>query len=359
MISDSNDYLEKNFPSQPIWMLANPELRAKKCKGEGDWTKETMAEAVAELYVPSQTQIALVWPDLFDRRELAKHPEFVKHNDDDDDGVLTPCPYCKSNCFVEFDCWNVEKKKERPRVTFHPDATLTPMASPIYSCSAPDCAGAPPKLKKDGSYSNPRYDPTVEKTKKHTFRIWTKAVFSQYPQDVRDRYTDSFGGIGVNDDGTTFADPKLSLDILDDRNNFASIAEHLEKQFERSKEIARKSYIAFVEKEKPGKRRRVGQSGDRPGWEYQIKSQRPSNSFSTSFLNVNNILIEKQGKLLSCSCFISILALFPLFGGLVVGISNDQYAVRKGLQIMRVISPTKRVSLSNFEAATRVAALCI
>ena len=159
--------------------------------------------------------------------------------------------FCKTNkhvCHAEF---NVQTNSERPRVSFGADGKPIAMVAPVLKCSNPSCPGKEPE---PGTDKHRHWNRDSEKNQVHKFGVWTKEAFSQYPKSVRERYSKYFSGIGVNEDGTTYADEALNLEILDDRTNFEALAERLDKHYQRLREAARRSYLSFVSKQQPARR---------------------------------------------------------------------------------------------------------
>ena len=66
------------FQNNLLHFLANPEIRALKTKGGTSWTSESIKKAAGCFYVPSQTEVLIIWPDLFDQTALLKDPRFCK-----------------------------------------------------------------------------------------------------------------------------------------------------------------------------------------------------------------------------------------------------------------------------------------
>ena len=246
-------HIKQFFPSAPLYHLPSAEARALKKKGSAlEWTPETRSAAADCFYIMDQTDVLIIWPDLFDRHILRKYSEFRVENNNTKKkpGILTMCPHCKSNKHVKFDCFNVQKWAARPRTIVKSDARTIEAISPRLCCSNPGCSGPKPKTGKDGSLQNSKgqpWDEVQEKARSHTFSVWTKETFSQYPMEVRRKYSRFIVGIGVNDNGTTWASPDLVHDIIDDRTYFADIEAKLESKHQRFSKMAKEAYYDFVE----------------------------------------------------------------------------------------------------------------
>lgn len=85
------------FPSSHIHRVSSPRDRAKALKGNLEWNPELRHKAQGCFQVPSDCNICLVWPDLFERDLLKNEEGYATESN----GVLTPCPYCGTNKHVE------------------------------------------------------------------------------------------------------------------------------------------------------------------------------------------------------------------------------------------------------------------
>ena len=244
--SEVRNHIREHFPNYPTYKLPNPEFDALDLKGQGGyWTSESAAEAANLFYVPEQTEVVVVFPDLFNRKELRKYPQFCKPCSDGGVGILTPCPWCKTNEHVKFSQWNVQKWRARPRVSVGRKGTPKPLVGPVYDCENPSCAGKPPtEPEADGTLA--RQNMAICKSRAHQFVVWSKDCFSAYPTEVQACYSKYLQGIGMNNDNVTFAAADLIADILDDRNTFARIEDDLASEFERLQEDAEESHKRFV-----------------------------------------------------------------------------------------------------------------
>lgn len=238
-----------HFSAYPLYKLPNPGIRAIAIKGKNHWTAETIAAAAALFYVPAQTEVVVVFPDLFDRQELSQYSQFRTK----EGGVLTPCPVCKSNANVQFSSWSVQKASRRPRMSVGNDANMRPLVGPIYACTNDAClqkastALAPSTLQGDESGSDDGGRARKrQKPSQRQFLVWTKDYFAAYPSNVRARYMKYLCGVGDIEDSTTFASSDLAASILDDRNSFADIAARLEMSYEIGEADAEGDYANFI-----------------------------------------------------------------------------------------------------------------
>jgi hypothetical protein len=76
---------------------------------------------------------------------LRQHPKFTKTNSDGTEGIMTPYPCCKTNEFVSFLCFDVQKWPRPPRHSVHADARRLHLCSMMQKCKNLNCAGPLPK----------------------------------------------------------------------------------------------------------------------------------------------------------------------------------------------------------------------
>ncbi|CAB9522740.1 hypothetical protein (Partial), partial [Seminavis robusta] len=108
--AELDDYFAKFFPHGFIHHVTTPEIRARQhlhtSKFQGidpQWDQVSMKKAASEFEVPVDTQILICWPDVFHRDILLKFPEYRRQDSSSGRiGVLTPCPWCKTNKFVVY-----------------------------------------------------------------------------------------------------------------------------------------------------------------------------------------------------------------------------------------------------------------
>jgi hypothetical protein len=81
--------IEERFPCYPLVNIPNPSVHALEVKDGTLWTEETVWCARDCFYGPSGTQLLVLFPDVFDRDLLRKHPKFIKHNIDGTKGIMT------------------------------------------------------------------------------------------------------------------------------------------------------------------------------------------------------------------------------------------------------------------------------
>jgi hypothetical protein len=112
--------------------IPNPSVRTLEVKDGICWLEETAWCARECFYVPSSTQLLVLFPDVLDQDILQEHPKFIKKNIDGTKGIMTPCPYCKTNKPVKFSCFNVQKWERMPRHSKHVDARRLHLCSLIY-----------------------------------------------------------------------------------------------------------------------------------------------------------------------------------------------------------------------------------
>jgi hypothetical protein len=200
------------------------------------WTDSTMKKAASEFEIPGDTRILIVFPDLFDRDELIKHPAF-KFEFTDDKGsrrvtVKTPCPWCQTNKFVTFP--SKVGYKEGTSRSIADFRTCIPIVTPIGSCSNPACQGNPNRAKKKGSDT--------------TFHLYEACVWSKYPLEVREQYTSTlYTEVADGQNGEIFVSEDLCKEILKDDAIIAASARHMKESFERHRTRAIEAYSRFIQ----------------------------------------------------------------------------------------------------------------
>jgi hypothetical protein len=101
-------FVSTSFHNNPMHFLANPEIRALKVEGGTLWTSESIKRAAGSFYVPSKTEVLIVWPNLFNQTVLLRDPRFRKKTTEDGcTGCMTMCPFCGSNASVRFGKFNL------------------------------------------------------------------------------------------------------------------------------------------------------------------------------------------------------------------------------------------------------------
>jgi hypothetical protein len=185
----------------------------------------------------------VVFPDVFVRDLLRRCPKFIKKNSDGTKGIMTPCPHCKSNKFVSFSSFNVQKWDRPPRHSMHADACRLHLCSVICSCGNPTCVGPRPK---PGSKKAVTWDAVPASCVRRAFSVWLKDCFEQCPPEVQRRYLQHANGLGCNADFINLATSALTREILDDRNSYKSIQDTLERHYQTIATNAKDEYVDFV-----------------------------------------------------------------------------------------------------------------
>ena len=112
--------LERDLPSNPHY-VTRPSERAKAHRPpHGLWDDFHMKLAREEFYVPAGLKIVLICPELYDRDILKDSSIHVKKSKttSERDGLMTPCPHCKTNFYVRFKTWTKEELKLRLKQYF-------------------------------------------------------------------------------------------------------------------------------------------------------------------------------------------------------------------------------------------------
>lgn len=214
-LDESNTWRKKQIdkfihamPSYPLLEIASPEARALQVfKDHGyEWTERSIEKAAAEFRVPSGTKVLLVMPELFCRDALIKLEQFqVKTRNPETDtdkvtGVMPCCPWCKSNKKVEFKLFECQNSKYI-RKAIGGNSEITPLFGARYCCRSFVCVGPVPageadstgdiirhnkngKVVRDADGLQQIWSRAAQQANSHSFNIWNKACFSQFPKKV-------------------------------------------------------------------------------------------------------------------------------------------------------------------------------
>jgi hypothetical protein len=85
--------------------------------------------------------------------------------------------------------------------------------------------------------------------KPHSFCIWNKDCFSQFPPHVRKKFSRHVFGLAHDDEPMNLPSPSLALQVLDTKNNFSALEDTLQQSFELIEQNAISAYHCFVEYE--------------------------------------------------------------------------------------------------------------
>jgi hypothetical protein len=261
-------FLTEIFPGYPVLNLPAPSELAYKvlCKNKRNVTKAVVLEAASYFRVPKNTKIIVIMPEYFCRKELAKHKKFqvVRKDASGEEtvvGVRPSCPWCESNAYIEFRCFEIQNTKNMPRAGVDVDATMIPLFGARYWCKSFTCVGRVPKGKVDdrtrdvtvskvddkGNISSTLWCRDAQRVSDHSFVSWSSASFNQYPNEVKATFAHYVYGLAEEGEPKRLPSPQLALNILNTRNSFASIGESLEQAFELKVEQACSDYHSFVQ----------------------------------------------------------------------------------------------------------------
>jgi hypothetical protein len=122
-----------------VHIVPPPRERALEIKGVASWTRELRCQAQRCFQIPRGLRICLCWPDLFERHILRNHSEYCTA----EDGILTPCPYCRTHKHVVQNGYTTHERSQRSAIDSK--AELTIIVGPWYYCFNPECPGKPGK----------------------------------------------------------------------------------------------------------------------------------------------------------------------------------------------------------------------
>jgi hypothetical protein len=249
------------FPQGAVHTVSSPESRALKWRPDPTqstlpsmfmttkpttvtWTERDMLMAAKEFEVAADTRILLMFPEIFDRDILLKHPRFqfqyTNSGGQKKIGVKTPCPWCQTNEFVSFEEKSGMKKGQHRTIFDY--RTRIPIYCHNAKCSNPKCSGNPKTAKGDDS----------DKVSPHTFHCYAPHVYVNYPDELRDRYrailyTDARDG----KNGSYFVTEDLCSEVLKDETNFAELTRHMKEAYERSLRQTIQAYVRFIKQQSP------------------------------------------------------------------------------------------------------------
>ena len=255
------NHMRLYFPQGAVHTVTSPESRALQYRPDPTqstlapmfkttkpaavpWTREEMLFAAKEFEVPADTKILLMFPEIFDRDILLKHPRFhfqyTNSGGQKKIGVKTPCPWCESNAHVSFEEKSGHKRGQHRTIADYRGRI------PIYcynaKCSNPKCSGDPKRATGDDS----------DKVAAHTFHCYAPHVYANYPDELRARYssilyTDARDGKS----GSNFVTEDLCSEVLKDETNFAELTRHMHEAYERNRRQTIESYVRFIQQQSP------------------------------------------------------------------------------------------------------------
>jgi hypothetical protein len=262
-----NNLKKTRCPNFPFMDVPNPEALARKVlvENQGNITPEVRQYAADFFRIPEGTRMMFIGPEYFCRDQLLHNPKFqVRDSGSVLTGVKPCCPWCKVNIGVCFKSWECKNVKTMPRSIVTTNASRMPLFGVRYWCGNNECAGkvqagedvgdgivlvhdknGKQKLDKDGLLLV--WNRQQELTKKHSFVIWNKDCFSQFPPAVRKRFSRFVFGLAEDDEPQNLPSPHLALEVLDTSKTFSSIEDSLHLAFELIQETAVAAYYSFVD----------------------------------------------------------------------------------------------------------------
>ena len=267
--------LKGMFPSFPLYSVPNPEIRAKKLlaanRGKLHKFPEVVKQAAEQFRVPEGQRVLFIGPEYFCRDILIKDERFqVKDKDGHITGILPCCPWCKNNNGVSFRTFECQNVQSPPRAGVHTDSTPYPLLGIRYWCKKKGCVGEVPAGEKDNTgrvvmvdkdgeikrhtkghlKDQPMcWEPQYHENTDHSFVIWNKKCFEQFPADVKKIFSRFVFGLAHDYDGcepNLLPTPELALELLDTSKTFSSLSRQLLTYFQVQRENAKESYYEFV-----------------------------------------------------------------------------------------------------------------
>lgn len=178
--------LQRELPANPHF-VAHPRVRAKSHVSAGKfWTDQDMKKARDEFYIPAETKVIVICPELYDRDLLRKSDAHRTTKG----GLMSPCPKCKTNYYVRIHKWTSRKPSTQKVV--NQKLTQDIIIGAIYGCfnRSTGCC----KATSQSTITSEEKDGEQEGQKKggepSTFTAYTGEVWNQFPDSIRRRYLD-------------------------------------------------------------------------------------------------------------------------------------------------------------------------
>jgi hypothetical protein len=200
------------------------------------WTRDSVKKAAREFELPRDTKTIIFWPDLLQRQTLQKDPNYATETG----GVLTPCPACCSNKFVDDRMIWTCSQRQKLRTIVGADGIRYFIMAPIHSCANPECVGIR-NLEKPGDTLD-----DAAKCTAHTFILFQPESWKNYPTSVRNQYG---WYLWQKEDKEATNEESVCEDlcslVLNDRTLFSQLATKLAENYDRYKARAIRDYVTF------------------------------------------------------------------------------------------------------------------
>jgi hypothetical protein len=164
--------LKDVIPNYPICIPSpSPQNRALQHRIGGLWTPTTMKLARDEFVIPEDLKIIFICPEIFDRELLLRYKNFRTEGGL---GVISPCPKCKQQKYMKHVGWTTMQPSTLKII--NKELTHDILIGGVFRCYNFDSGCA-------------KYVGKSEKAKSPSqFTTYSGALWSQYPEPVRDRY---------------------------------------------------------------------------------------------------------------------------------------------------------------------------
>ena len=174
--------------------------------------EDNVIKAAQEFEVPSGTRILLILPEMQYRDVLGKYEKY--RCEKESKGIKTPCPWCSSNDHVEYT--NFTGRKSGSIRVIRGYKEFIPVITFICNCTNKKCSGDPKKRVGDDS----------DKVSGHQFMPYSPEVWSAYPEELRDKYSDVLHTqVADGAAGEIFVTDELLRETLKDDVLFSQLAD--------------------------------------------------------------------------------------------------------------------------------------
>jgi hypothetical protein len=247
-------YVNDTFPSYPLYEIPNPSQHAAKIlkRNNFTWTVENIKEAAECFRIPTGTKFLLFMPEIFFLDELLEHDIFrVKRNspilgEQVVTGVKPCCPWCKTTVV-----WSSNVGSAKIRMMLHGRVCTLMLSSLLFvdahtGDTAKTSTDGHPKKNKTGIQEI--WCRATELASDHSFVIWNKECFLQFPANIRAKFSRHAYGLAEDDKPRTLPSPQVALEVLNVKNTFRGMQDWFRQAFELREEHAVADHQDFVER---------------------------------------------------------------------------------------------------------------
>lgn len=221
--------LDTHFPNYPIHFATDPKRRAEECRGAMFWTEKTMVKARDEFVIPSEMKTIIICPEISDRDFLAEHTQYQTTHK----GIMSPCLKCKTHFYMKQTGWT--SMRPSCQQSLNKEMTHDVILGATYACFNIDSGCC-------------KVNPNTDRKSPSTFTAYEPEFWSQYPKEVRDRYSDFV--TRIEDKSTKLmVSPGLVDKLLFGSGTFEDFTRKLDSSLQQRCDRASNKYYAFVKEQ--------------------------------------------------------------------------------------------------------------